>query len=250
MRIPVVQGIIDRRILVNYRVEPDRMACVLPAPFLPKVVNGFSIGGICLIRLKQLRPRFLPVPWGIGSENAAHRIAVEWEVDGVTQAGVYIPRRDTNSRLNSLAGGRVFPGVHRHATFDVSETDRCLAVSVHSDDGSTNMTVRGTLTDEFPSGSVFSSLDAASDFFEAGSLGYSPTHRRGEFDGLELRCHNWDVAPLRVEEVSSSYFGDETRFPRGTVEFDCALLMRDVEHEWHGRGDLSCTSAHQSHEAR
>jgi hypothetical protein len=47
------------------------------------------------------------------------------------------------------------------------------------------------------------------------------------------------VEPLRVEEVFSSYFMDEKRFPRGTATFDCALLMRNIEHEWHVAADLS-----------
>ncbi|MGD9856047.1 MAG: DUF2071 domain-containing protein, partial [Planctomycetaceae bacterium] len=157
MKIPVVQGLIDRRILVNYQADAEVMARVLPAPFRPKLVDGFAIGGICLIRLKELRPRFLPLPWGIGSENAAHRIAVEWETDGVTQSGVYIPRRDTNSRLNAIAGGRVFPGLHHYATFSVSESASRLDVSVRSDDGSTAMKVCGTVTDVLPGGSVFPS---------------------------------------------------------------------------------------------
>ena len=79
MRIPIIRGIIDRRILANYHVDPDVMARILPPPFRPKLVNGYAIGGICLIRLKGLRPRFFPFPLGIQSENAAHRIAVEWE---------------------------------------------------------------------------------------------------------------------------------------------------------------------------
>ena len=32
----------------------------------------------------------------------------------------------------------------------------------------------------------------------------------------------------------------ESLFPRGSIEFDCALLMRGIEHEWHGKGDLCC----------
>jgi len=242
MRIPVVRGIIDRRILVNYRVDSAAMARILPAPFRPQLVNGFAVGGICLIRLKHVRPRFLPMPWGIGSENAAHRIAVEWDADGGPAEGVYIPRRDTDSRLNSLAGGRLFPGVHHHATFVVSETEQRLSVRMRSDDGSTSMAVSGTPTHRFPNGSVFPSLAEASRFFEAGSLGYSATSREGKFDGLELRCQDWEVSPLDVAEVSSSFFDDESRFPRGTVEFDCALLMRGIEHEWHGRDELCCAT--------
>ncbi len=79
MRIPVIQGIIDRRILANFRIDAAVMAGNLPAPFRPKLAKGYAMGGICLIRLKAIRPRFVPIPWGICSENAAHRIAVEWD---------------------------------------------------------------------------------------------------------------------------------------------------------------------------
>jgi hypothetical protein len=40
------------------------------------------------------------------------------------------------------------------------------------------------------------------------------------------------VEPLEVEEVYSSYFSDAEKFPAGSIWFDCALLMRDIEHEW------------------
>lgn len=51
----------------------------------------------------------------IHSENAAHRIAVEWDFEGKTFEDVYIPRRDTNSFFNTLVGGRLFPGIHHRA---------------------------------------------------------------------------------------------------------------------------------------
>ena len=79
MRIPVIRGTIDRRILINYRVDPAVLTKMLPRPFRPKLVNGMGMAGVCLIRLKQVRPRLLPGFLGISSENAAHRIAVEWK---------------------------------------------------------------------------------------------------------------------------------------------------------------------------
>src|SRR5438309_1681955 len=119
MRIPVVRGVIDRRILVNYHVDPAVLAPLLPAPFRPKVVHGVGMVGICLIRLKNLRPAFLPAWLGLSTENAAHRTAVEWDDHGTVQDGVYVRRRDTNSRFNALVGGRLFPGFHHHARFTV-----------------------------------------------------------------------------------------------------------------------------------
>lgn len=59
-------------------------------------------------------------------------------------------------------------------------------------------------------------------------------------EGLELRCLNWQVEPLEVEEVRSSFFEDKSLFPKDSIELDCALLMRDIMHEWHGKSDLCC----------
>ena len=238
MRIPTIRGVIDRRILVNYRVDPEVLAKLLPVPFRPKLSNGAGMAGVCLIRLKRIRPRFVPAIFGIGSENAAHRIAVEWDAGGERREGVFIPRRDTSSRINAAVGGRIFPGEHHHARFRVEEGEGRYRIALDSDDGLTHLLVEGRVASELPSGSGFGSLAEASTFFERGSVGYSLTTRSDEFDGLELRCSGWRVKPLAVERVESSFFEDQARFPTGSVEFDCALLMRDIEHEWHGRESL------------
>lgn len=240
MRIPVIRGVIDRRILVNYHVDPSVLAPILPAPFRPTVIHGVGMVGICLIRLKKVRPTFFPSWLGISSENAAHRTAVSWEDAGKVREGVYVRRRDTNSLLNSLAGGRLFPGIHHHAQFTVEETEDRYHVALRSDDGVTSMSVRGHRTGRLPASSVFHSLDEASAFFQAGSLGYSATPDPSRFQGLELRCLNWRVEPLEVEQVRSSFFEDGSHFPKGSIQFDCALLMRGIDHEWHGKSDLCC----------
>ena len=115
MRLPTVAGVIRRRLLLNFRVDPDVIAKQLPAPFVPKLHKGHAVAGICLIRLEHIRPLGIPRVLGFSSENAAHRIAVQWQAGGVPQEGVFIPRRDSDSWINQLAGGRVFPGEHHAA---------------------------------------------------------------------------------------------------------------------------------------
>ncbi|HMA32951.1 MAG TPA: DUF2071 domain-containing protein [Chloroflexia bacterium] len=233
MKLPTLQGVIDRRILVNYRVDPEILEKLLPAPFHPKLVKGLGVAGICLIRLTQLRPQGLPALVGLTSESAAHRIAVQWEEGGLSHEGVYIPRRDTASRFNTWVGGRLFPGVHHHAQFQVTEHADQLAVAVDSDDGETHVAVAGQVAASLPPTSIFGSLAAASAFFAGGSVGYSPTRHAGELQGLELEAFNWHVEPFRVSAVQSSFFDDTDRFPPGTCTFDCALLMRKIAHLWH-----------------
>jgi hypothetical protein len=243
VKIPVIHGLIERRILVSYRIDPQVLAAALPPPFRPKLIHGYGIAGICLIRLSGVRPGWWPKSLGIKSENAAHRAAVEWEERGTIREGVFVRRRDSNSWLNHLVGGRIFPGVHHHARFEVRETADHFHVALQSDDGATRMSVTGNVADRLPATSVFASLEEASQFFQGGSLGYSPDHTGHVYQGLELRCRTWQVEPLEVESVSSSFFADESLFPPGSIAFDCALLMRGIEHQWHGREDLCCPTA-------
>src|SRR5882724_4441902 len=239
MRIPVIKGMIKRRLLVNFRAEPAVVQRILPQPFRPKLHEGKALVGICLIRLEQMRPAGLPGALGLSSENAAHRVAVEWtDAAGIQREGVFIPRRDTGSFLNRVAGGRVFPGEHHPARFSVVDSGSRIDFSMQSRDDSVAVRVVGDETDSLPASSCFSSLVEASAFFEGGSLGYSVTRDGGRLDGLLLRTLDWRIRALAVTDVSSSYFADAKQFPAGSIEFDHALVMRDIIHEWHKAEDL------------
>jgi hypothetical protein len=232
LRAPTLRGVIARRILANFRIDPSALRGFLPAPFTPKLVDGYAIGGVCLIRLEAVRPRLLPAGVGLASENAAHRFAVQWKDGDTTKEGVFIPRRDSSSRFNTLVGGRIFPGVHHLARFEVADTGENLSVSVRSLDDGNRVAVAGRVASSLPSRSVFPSVAAASEFFRRGAVGYSISRNPGFLEGLELRTDAWSVMALDALHVESTLFGASGLFPRGATEFDCALLMRQVPHEW------------------
>ena len=243
MCIPVIKGRIKRRLLVNFRADPIVVQSILPPPFRPKLHRKHSLVGICLIRLEQIRPAGLPGMLGLSSENAAHRIAVEWtDAAGIQREGVFIPRRDTGSFLNRVAGGRVFPGEHHPARFTVVDSGGHIDFSMQSHDGSVAVRVIGNDANVLPASSCFTSLVEATAFFEGGSLGYSVTRDGERLDGLLLRTMDWRIRALSVTNVHSSFFADRQRFPDGSIEFDHALVMRDIQHEWHKAEDLYAVS--------
>lgn len=229
MKLPTIHGYIDRRILVNFTADPDVVQKIIPWPFRPKVYKGKAIVGICLIRLKNIKPKGFPDFMGVSSENGAHRIAVEWDEEGDSKEGVYIPRRDTSLWLNTLVGGRIFPGKHYLAKFNVHEEDGNYHVDFTSSDN-TSICIDAKETKHLNPNSIFDSLENVSHFFEKGSVGYSPN--KDKYEGLKLQTYRWQVRPLEVANVHSSFYENEHVFPKGSVEFDNALLMTKVEHEW------------------
>ncbi|MEN8869783.1 MAG: DUF2071 domain-containing protein [Akkermansiaceae bacterium] len=239
MKIPAIKGVIRRRLLLNYRVSPEIVQSHLPKNFRPKLVNGQAIAGICLIRLEQVRPTFLPAFTGISSENSAHRVAVEWDdKNGLKKEGVFVPRRDTDSLLNSLAGGRIFPGVHHHSRFEVTDQKGEISIMISSDDKPL-VEVQAKECESFPEKSIFGSFQESSRFFENGCIGYSSRPHSARLDGLRLNVPNWQASPLKVLEIKSSYFDNSDLFPPGTITFDHGLLMRDIPHEWHSEPELN-----------
>jgi len=97
-----------------------------------------------------------------------------------------------------------------------------------SDD--TTIEIDAELSENFDENSIFKTIDRVSAFFENGSIGYSPNGKN--FDGLKLETYKWKVKPLKVSNVKSSFFSDKKIFPEGSIKFDNAILMENIEHEW------------------
>ncbi|MFF3115503.1 DUF2071 domain-containing protein [Kitasatospora sp. NPDC057904] len=240
MRQPKLSSVVERRLLVNYRVDPDVAARLLPGPLRPHLANGHAVAGICLLRLGEVRPAWAPRALGLRSENAAHRIAVEWDGPDGVETGVYIPRRDTASPLNAWAGGRLFPGEHGRADFEVHETPDRVRVALATRDGGTRVDVTVDLADDLRDSRLFADLAEASRFFRLGAKGFSPTRAGHHLDGMELGTDAWHVDAGRVRSAASSFFDDPDRFPPGSATLDCALLMRDVPVRWQPLPPMAC----------
>ena len=227
-----LSSVVERRLLVNYRVAPEAAARLLPGLLRPQLVHGYAVAGICLLRLGSVRPVWAPKAIGLRSENAAHRIAVEWDGPDGVETGVYIPRRDSASRLNVWAGGRVFPGEHGRADFEVHETPGRMRVALATRDGDTRVDVTVERAEELRGSELFADLAEASRFFRDGAKGFSATSSGRHLDGMELRTDAWRVEAGRVRSAASSFFDDPDRFPSGSATLDCALVMRDVPVSW------------------
>jgi hypothetical protein len=190
--------------------------------------------------MEEMRPSFLShMPLGVSSNNAAHRIAVEWNDNGIIKEGVYIFRRDTDSLINSLAGGRLFPGVNKYSNFDISDNKGEVEFSMHSKDREVEIYLRGNDCNNIPKTSVFSSYQEISNFFKEGADGYSPARKHNCIQGLCLQTTDWDMTPFHVEELTTNFFYNQFQIPNEQMHFDSAVIMRNIQHRWEKIASIS-----------
>jgi hypothetical protein len=236
--LPLIQGVIARRMLLNFRADPAVVQRLLPAPLQVDRQHGHAIVGVCLVRLEKMRPRGVPSSLGLSSENMAHRVAIRYPGREGMRPGVFVWRRETDQRLVELLGGRMFPGVHHHARFQVSESQSHLSMDVKSDDGQVDVRFSARVLESWRQTPSFDSFDEASEFFRKGDCGFSCSLRGDELEGMQLKVLKWEMVPMEIESQHCAFYSDLQRFPSGSVEFDCGLLMRGVPHEFHELTDV------------
>ena len=160
MKIPVMRGVIDQRILVNYRVDwPNVLARILLRPFRPKLVNGAGMAG-SVPDSPETHPAPAPalLPGiGLRERRTPHRCRVG--PPGPTAGRcVHPPAGHILSAEHRSSAGRLFPGPITMRVFR-SRNGAAITGSL-----STAMIARPTLlveghvSTELPSSSIFGPL--------------------------------------------------------------------------------------------
>lgn len=241
MLVQSFSGVCQRRISLNWCIDPELARRVLPDLFRPALFDGKCIVGIDILKLVEMRPLGFPALINVSMQNATPRIAVEWEEGGGTVTGTYVPFRWSATQLNKvLSSARLFPAKFEHAYFQFEETSGQFRVSVIA--GKYELHFEASETDNVEVKSILGSFQEVSNFHRDAKISYTPASETGTFDGLYLKTPAWRSMPLNMKSLSFNYV--EKLFPG--AEFDSALLMRNVKHEWHYIGsmhDLSKQSA-------
>jgi hypothetical protein len=217
---------VRRRLLITYRVDPAVARTLVPEPFRPQIVDGSAVAGVCMIGLQSVRPAWLRPRIGFRTENVAHRIAVEWDEDGRTRVGVYVAERHSSALLPVIAGGRLFPGVQRRARFTLDETSSRFRVTMSAP--GVEVAVDARLGGPWTS-TLFPTVEAASAFYEDGSVGWSPRRDGRGAEPLELTSSTWAVEPAELLSIRSSFF---EALPEGSAVLDSVVAMRDLPFVW------------------
>ena len=241
-----VRTVIDRRLLLTVRMDPYVVQRLLPETLRPRLVQGSAVGGICFLRLRNLRPAGIPVP-GVVTENVAHRFAVVREGGRGPEPGVYVPRRATSSLVASWLGGRLLEGELARASFTVEDTGARLSIRVAGRDG---LRIEVAVRADPAESELFGSIEEESRFYQDACVAYSPNARRRTVEAVAMDSEPWIGTPVAVERFHSSAFEDATMFPAGSWSLDSAMLVRNVRATWRPAEPLAAGAARTSAPSR
>jgi len=233
VRVALVHGVIERRLLVAYRLDPVVAQQVLPPPFRARQINGYAVAGIALARLGRLRPAGLPSVRTLTRETTTHGVAVEWESARALHTGVYILHRDRGAPTAvapaAIPRGRLGRRLHPVPEFTVDERADGLRVAYASRDRAVRVEVDVSLGSSLDASALFPDVPTAARFFDldGAGAGWGPTVR-----GLRLTAEDRSLGAAHILTARSSIFADASLFPPGSVHVDSGLLLRNVAVAW------------------
>ncbi|MHB0957569.1 MAG: hypothetical protein ACYC0X_26110 [Pirellulaceae bacterium] len=232
-------GVVDRRVLILYRVVPEVLSEALPWGVRALEIHGRAVAGIAFARHRMAKSRLLPARL-VSSHTASHFVVVTGSQQSGGRDAALVTRCDCSSRFRLWIGGRP---IYHHARFRVVEERESLELVGDSDDRAMHLSLRAHVVRNLPHGSIFRTPGQAMEFLRACAgeldltLGGAVEMDTSE-TGRRLR-----LQPLKVERLESSIFENLRRGALERVEFDSAYWVRDDEFAWAAEGTLCCDIA-------
>ncbi len=220
------QGLVESRVMINYKVELSVLRQRLPRPFRPRSVSGYGMAGFDLFRL---------APTGLWRRKpsllAVHRIEAEADFEGSRLAGAYVLRCDVPPGLRSRAFRAFFPHVMHTARLHWEETEAGQHLLRIGREQEPWIQVRAHEGKRFPFDSVMGELETASNFFAKSQVWFAPRYSHTLFEQRRWAFSPWEVQPLLIDGLEAPYFRKIMRFPKGAYFFDHALLLKNLHYQ-------------------
>ena len=227
-------------LVLTYAFEPERLAPLLPArleldTYTAPDGRESAFIAVALVSLRQLRPAFLPGPFGLRSVMAGYRVLAKLRTSsGKTLRGLRILRSDTD-RLPLALGANVLTGYHYHHSRAHAEATReTLRFTLTSRDGTADLAVTADLSAENAfSDRVFATPADARRF--AGPLPYTFSPEKDGIVVVKAFRESWRPEPVAIvaEDVAFLRHGP---FADAEPVLANAFHVSDVDYGWH-RGE-------------
>ncbi len=89
---------------LNYAVDPDALAKLLPAPLEPEIFHGRAWVQVLASRLREMRPQGMPGLFGVDFHQVSYRAAVTYTGSHGPRRGGYFVRSETDHAVMRAIG--------------------------------------------------------------------------------------------------------------------------------------------------
>ncbi len=217
-------------LLVNFRVDPDRLARALPAPLVPALEAGHAWLSVVIAQLRHMRPVGVPAPLGVSYNQVVYRAVVQCG----PHRGVHFLRSDADSTLMTGLGNLMsFFRFHR-ADISIAAGRDAIEVAVTSPDGSGDLAVRAELsaaTARLPVGSVLPGLAGAKRTLVELFTAYT-ADSGGRVAAVDIDRNDWNIAVV-PSNGSFRFMSAGPVFGPGDAELDSIFVVDDLRYRWH-----------------
>jgi hypothetical protein len=228
--------LVDRRILILYRVSAAVLEQILPAAAEPRHVADRALAGIAFRRRWMTRSRLVPARLGT-THCATHFVLVRGCSGPDRHPGIFTFRHDSSSRWQawwtSAGGGH-------HARFEVVDRVDSLELVGDSDDQVMHLLLKAQVARGLPDSSVFRSVPQVADCLAADLAGLGLLQPPGAGGQGGSVWSHLRLEPLDVVQLESSFFDRWRHVSPGLVEFDSAFSLREDQLAWSQEGTLCC----------
>lgn len=231
-RLAQATGVLENTVLLNFRTDAEVLRRLLPSPFEPRLVDGYGLVGILLFTMKDLTCETtmgFPSP---PSDHVLYRIAVSWKQGGRTFHGMYLLRHEVNTRLPVRQRRRgLFPVAGIPVRWHKGSVSSSIEWTLKNK-AKTKLHMKAKISSSFSGGSVFRSLEEASDFFATERAAIAPRFQKSIFSNTHFLPLQWPVQPLFVQKLTTDVDQLHNLFPQGQIFFDSGLIWPKIPCKW------------------
>jgi uncharacterized protein YqjF (DUF2071 family) len=224
---------------INYRVAPEALAPLLPAPLEPEIHKGHGWVQVLVSSLRDMRPPGMPALFGQCFYQASYRAAVRYRgPDGDWRRGGYFVRSETNHPVMRAVGNALAEfKFHDFGAADMvmlREGDR-LTVGVDPEpefpDGRLVSVVDTRPREAPPATSCWSSLDELHEPLVECYDALGVDAELGHLYILTIDRDPWNARFVQPKNVYSEYF-DTGPLGEGAAELDSVLHLAQCRYRW------------------
>ena len=233
-----------RCILVNFAVDPDRLAAHLPAGLEPNVVADRSFVAVVIGQMDRMRPVGLPRAAGITYNQIVYRAVIRRH----DTLGVHFLRSDADNRLMCAVGERMSFFRFHHSAISIDQTDDALDIQVTTPDlPGADISARFDLsarTRHLPETSRFDDLNVAREHLVELFTAYDRNTATGVMESVSIDRDPWDVQVLPLIHSRFEFMEAGPIFDTDTARLDSVLAVSDVRYRWNRLQREACDTPH------